>query len=299
MAVGAPGDLITEPVTENVLATTWTGYANAMITDDRASLGTYTTPSALDDSLATLDCGCLTGPMTYSTSAISAPTQSNYPLSFMAGLSGTGYNQLSLTRWVVFSKARASAPWLVAFLASYAEGGGLTGFTPFSSLSPTIGQYPLQNAPQAYVDFFQNLDATGSSGTGAPPDWAQDNILDSEVSNTTNDDDRVKALGYKEQFTHSVDQVSPIFAQVVNGSLYGAMECFSMKVTAVIASASRSPIVQPSDQDVWGNLIPPGSYSSVQFTQESDECIGEDATSGISLDANSGGNYVISTTPSG
>ncbi len=297
--VGHPGALVTQAVTADVLATTWAGYAHAMISDDRASLGGYTTPSALNDSIATLDCGCLAGPMTYSTSAVSAPYQSSYPLSFVAGLNGTGYNQLSLTWWVVFSKSSPGQPWLVAFIAAYAEGGGLEGFSPYSTSAPMTVHYPLQDAPQQYVDYFQNLDMTGNAGRGAPPGWATDNILSSEV--TISNDIRAHRLagGLHETFSHSVDGVSPIFAQVINGSVYGSMECFSMTVTDDITSANGSPIVQPADQGAWGNLIPPGSYSSLKFTQEDDACVGEDTTSGVSLDASSGGNYAIATTPSG
>ena len=214
---------------ENVLATTWAGYAQAMVSNNRGLLIGFTTRSALNDSVATLDCGCLSGPLTYSTTAISAPPQVGYPLSFMAGLSGTGYNQLSQTWWVIFTKTSASAPWLVAFIAGYAEGGGLNGFTAFSALSPAPVPYPLQDAPRAYADFYQKLDETLDAGTGAPTNFAHNNLLEDEVNNTTEIDEQQKAEGLKQTFTHSVDQVSPIFAQVIHGSLYGSMECFSIR----------------------------------------------------------------------
>lgn len=297
--IGPPGDRVTQAVTENVLATTWAGYAQAMVSNNRGLLIGFTTRSALNDSVATLDCGCLSGPLTYSTTAISAPPQVGYPLSFMAGLSGTGYNQLSQTWWVIFTKTSASAPWLVAFIAGYAEGGGLNGFTAFSALSPAPVPYPLQDAPRAYADFYQKLDETLDAGTGAPTNFAHNNLLEDEVNNTTEIDEQQKAEGLKQTFTHSVDQVSPIFAQVIHGSLYGSMECFSIRATDEITSANGSPIVQPQDQEAWGNLIPPGSYASMHFTREDDACVEESFTSGITLDSDSGGNYVISTTPSG
>jgi hypothetical protein len=270
-----------------------------MVSDDRGALSAYTTPSALNDSIATLDCGCLPGPMTYSTTAISTPQQSSYPLAFMAGLSGVGYNQLSQTWWVVFTKASATTPWVVAFFASYEGGGGLDGFTSNSAPSPIAVHYPLQDAPQAYANFFQTLDATGNAGSGVPTDFAQDNILDTEVSTTTELNARDKANGLRETYSHAVDQVSPIFAQVVNGAVYGAMECFSMKVTDDITSANGSPVVQPTSLDAWGALVPPGSYASIDFTQEDDACVEESATSGITLTSDSGSRYAVSTTPSG
>jgi hypothetical protein len=298
MATGPPGDLVTPAIAQDVLASTWAGFAHSMLSDDRGSLGIYTTPSAFNDSIATLNCGCLPGPMTYSTTAISTPPQSSYPLSFMAGLSGLGYNQQSQTWWVVFSKTSATTPWVIAFFASYAEGNGLDGFTS-NSASPITVQYPLTGAPQAYVDFFQNLDSTGSAGTDAPVDFAQNNILNTEVSISTELDQKRKADGLRDTFTHSVDQVSPIFAQVVDGSVVGAMECFSMKVVDDVASADGSPVVQPSDQAAWGYQIPPGSYSELDFSQEDAACVEESATSGITLTSNSGGDYAISATPTG
>jgi hypothetical protein len=296
--VGSAANLVTQAVTANVLATTWAGYTQAMVSDDRGALSTFTTPSALNDSIATLDCGCLSGPMTYSTSAINAPPQSSYPISFMAGLSGTGYNQLSQTWWVVFTKTGSNSPWVIAFIAGYAEGGGLAGLTGFSDLSPTTVQFPLQEAPQAYVDYFQNLDTTGDTGTGLPSNFAQDNILSTEVSDTSRIRQTRLAEGLHETFTHTIDQVSPVFAQVVSGSLYGSMECFSVRSTDVITSANGAPIIQPADQDKWGLLVPPGSYASLTFTQEDDSCVEESFTSGITLNAESGGTYTISTTPS-
>ncbi len=296
---GPPGNLVTQSVAQDVLATTWAGFAHAMVSDDRASLSSYTTPSALNDSIATLDCGCLPGPMTYSTSAISNPVESSYPLSFMAGLSGLGYNQVSQTWWVVFTKASDNTPWEVAFFASYAVGGGLEGFTSSSAASPLAVQYPLQAAPQAYVDFFQHLDMTGDAGTGAPTDFAHNNILNTEVSTTTEIHANRQAAGLRETFSHTVDQVSPVFAQVIEGSVYGSMECFSMKVTDTLTSANGSPVVQSADQSTWGYEIPPGSYASLQFTQEDDACVAESATSGFTLTSDSGGNYAIAMIPSG
>jgi hypothetical protein len=284
-------------VAEDVLATTFAGYSQAMVADDRAPLGDYTTPSALRDSEATLNCGCLAGPMTYSTSIFSAPTESSYPYSFLAGLSGVGYNQLSLTWWVVFTKSSASSPWVIAFVASFESGGGLTGGAPYSSAAPPTVPHPLAPGPQAFVDFFQQLDTTGNAGDGLPTNYAHDGALDSDVTVSTNLFEARHAAGLDQQFSHTVDQVSPEFAQVVNGAVYGAMECFSMQVSDVVTSANGSPVVQPPDLSTWGSLVPPGSYAQLKLMQEDDECLGEDAGGGITLLAESGGDYQVATTP--
>ena len=297
MATGPPGDLITPAAAQEVLATTWAGYAHAMVSDDRASLSAYTTPSALDDADATLDCGCLPGPMTYSTTAISTPPQTGYPLSFMAGLRGLGYNQQSQTWWVVFTKAGAGTPWVIAFFASYAEGNGLDGFTSNSSPSPVAVHYPLQGAPEAFAQYFQELDATGTTGNGAPTDYAHNNILNSEVTGTSQNDQQDKAEGLHETFTHTVDQVSPIFAQSINSTVIGAMECFTVTATQDVTSATGSPLVQPASQTTWGYQIEPGSYASIDFTKDDAECVEESADSGITITSESGGTYLIATTP--
>jgi hypothetical protein len=46
-----------------------------------------------------------------------------------------------------------------------------------------------------------------------------------------------------------------------------------------------------------GSLVPPGSYAQLKLMQEDDECIGEDAGGGITLLAESGGDYQVATTP--
>ena len=46
------------------------------------------------------------------------------------------------------------------------------------------------------------------------------------------------------------------------------MECFSVTVTNNVTSAKGSPIVQPANQQAWGYQIPPGSYSSLNFTKD-------------------------------
>jgi len=297
METGPPGDLVTQAVAQDVLATTWVGFAQAMLSDDRGSLNAYTTTSALNDANATLDCGCLSGPMTYSSTAISTPPQSSYPLSFLAYLNGLGYNQQSET-WVVdFTKTSPATAWVVAFLTSYAEGDKL-GQLMSNSLLPSITvPYPLEEAPQAYADFFQRLDSTLNAGNGRPADYATDDQLDSEVSTTTEIDEREKALGLHDTYTHSVDQVSPIFPQVVDGSVLGEEECFSVAVTDDVTSANGSPIVQPADQSAWGLRVPPGSYSSLNIKQEEAACVGESQISAITLLSSSGGQYSISTTP--
>jgi hypothetical protein len=160
-------------------------------------------------------------------------------------------------------------------------------------------QYPLENAPQEYADFFQSLDTTGDTASKAPAGWGMGNILTSEVSTTKEIRARQVAAGLHDTLTHTVDQTSPVFAQVTGNSLYGAMECFSVTVTDNMTTASGTPIVQPPDRETFGNLISPGSYSSIKFTKEDDACVGEDATSGVTLDADSGGTYVIVATPSG
>lgn len=297
METGSPGDLVTQAVAQDVLASTWAGFAHAMLSNDRSLLTAYTTPSALNDANATLDCGCITGPMTYSSTAISTPPQSSYPLSFLADLSGLGYNQQSQTWVVVFTKTSPATPWLIAIFTSYAEGNGLDGYVS-NSTSPSITvHYPLQDAPQAYADFFQSLDSTLDVGNGVPANYAHDNILNSEVARTTEINEKQQAAGLHNSYTHSVDQVSPVFAQVVDGSVYGEEECFSVAVTDDVTSTNGSPIIQPENQSNWGYRIPPGSYSALKFKQEDAACVGENPISAITLASDSGGSYSISTTP--
>jgi hypothetical protein len=282
---------------DSTLATTWAGYAQATLSNNRAAVASYMTPSAFEAAEGTLDCGCTEGPLTYSTTTFSVPPQTTYPLSFLAGLNGRSYSQLSITWWVVFTKASSSAPWLIAFLGSFEEGGGLTGFPPYATASPLSVPNTLAAAPQAFAAFFQELDSTGNEGSGTPANYVQDNILNTEIQNSQSSYAQTPP-GLTKQYTHSIDAVSPVFAQVVNGSVYGAEECFAMHVTEVVKPTDGSPIVQPEDQSTWGYQIPPGSFSELSFTTESENCVAEDSGGGITLNANFGGAYSSVAIPS-
>ena len=257
-AVGPAGELVTPAVVSDVLATTWTGYAQAMNADDRTALAAYTSPTGLSDAEAVLDCGCIAGPTTYATAVTSVPQQTGYPLAFLEGLSGTAYDQRRLTRWVVFTKADFRSPWIISYLAAYVDGNGLDGFTPFSSLAPFAGTYPLSEGPAAFADFFQQLETTGNDGSGAPPDFAQSPILDSDVTGSENWVTRAKTAAVTVRYRHSIDGVSPVFPQVVDGAAVGEMSCFAMHVTEVITSPGSTPVVQPPDESLLGNLVPVG-----------------------------------------
>jgi hypothetical protein len=298
-AVGPAGGFVTPAVVADVLSTTWQGYAQAMTADDRAALVDFTSPTGLSDSTATLDCGCLSGPLTYTTAVTSVPPQSGYPLTFLEGLSGTAYDQQPLTRWVVFTKQDAPSPWVVSTVASYVNGGGLDGFTPFSTLPPFAVAHPLSAGPQAFADFFQDVDSTGDPGSGLPTDFAHSPILDTDVSGSVNWVARLQAAGLTDRYTHTIDGVSPVFAQVVDGTAVGAMSCFSMRLVEVITSADGTPVVQAAEGGLFGALVPPGSYGQVTLTAEDDTCIGEDSGGGLTVLADSGGTFAATTTPTG
>jgi hypothetical protein len=56
---GPPGDPVNQTAANTVLTTTWAGYSQAMIANDRPAVSQYTTPSAYETSIGLLNCGCL------------------------------------------------------------------------------------------------------------------------------------------------------------------------------------------------------------------------------------------------
>jgi hypothetical protein len=299
---GPAGDWVTPAVAQTVLATTWAGYTQAMTDDDPTALGTYTTPSAFDASMGTLVCGCLSGPVTYSASVIAVPPQTSYPISFGAGLTGTDNGQQAPNFFVVFTQAIPGAPWLISFVADFGGSTGFSGFAPFSADPPSVSQeFEITLAPALYAEYFESVDTTGNLGSGTPTDYSpQSRILQSEVSGSNATHAAWRAAGYKEQITHTVDQVSPIFTTGPSGSLFFSIECFSIRVTDNVTPGNGSPLVEPQDEQTFDGLVAPGSYSDISFSVEDEACIDEGpGENGYALFGDFGGDYRVTSTPSG
>ncbi len=294
--IGPPGDPVNEAVTNEVLTTTWTGYMQAMIANDRTAVTQYTTPLAFEVSVGLLDCGCLPE-MTYASSTITVPPATSYPLSFLAGLHSSGYDEQGQTWWVVFTKAGAATPWIIAFVAGNTGGTGIDGHDPYALKTPPTEPNPIDQDPQAYASFFQKLDTTGKVGNGLPKNYGQTPIIDQFVESTSSLYEFRRASRVREQVRHRIDEVSPVFAFVNNGTAVAAIECFAINLKEAFAATAGFPISQPPDRSEWTHLLQPGSYKSLSYSDEEDNCVVEDPDGLSYLFANQGGVYSMSATP--
>ena len=241
-ATGPADDLVTPSVATSVLGTTWAGFARAMVANDRAAVSAYVTPTAGEVADATLDCGCLPGPLDVHDDGGQHPAPAQLP-AVVHGRAAAARATTSRARPGGWSspRRRPTRPWLIAYLASYAQGDGLDGFTSNSDVAPTDLHYPMADAPQAFADFFQTLDSTGATGTGAPAGYARNTYVDELVTDTTRELDTRASEGLRGTTTHRVDGVSPVFPQVVDGVVYGAMECFAMQAAVDVTSTGGTP----------------------------------------------------------
>jgi len=243
-----------------------------------------------------LNCGCLPN-MAYTASTIDVPAKTDYPISFIGGLQGMGYDQIDQTWWVGFTKSGPSTPWLVAFLTGYKAGEGITGADPYTDYAPPPVPTPLPLAPGEFVDYFQKLETTGVPGSGLPVNYGPDNLINTDVKVASRLYRLHASEGLKQQVAHRIDQVSPVFPISFNGRITGAMECFAVNVTDVESSPSGARMVQPSDRSAWPQEIPPGTYKVISTDAEFDQCVVEGSNGLVNVYAEDGGIYSYSATP--
>ena len=285
--VGPASDPITPTVEASVVSSTWAGLTTALVYGNQTEIPTYATPSATNALVGTLDCGCGPGPPSYSAVNFSAVPQSTYPLFFLAEFQGQTYSQTSDTRHVVFSKATAAAPWLVAFDADFTKGQPFLPSSMMTSIpGPDMGP-TLRQGVQAFADYFQALDSTGQVGTGLPAGFAADNILSSEVSGSATERPERASAGLTDQYTHTVDAISPTFP--VDGD--GTELCFAMRIEDLVSPVGNAGIVQPPDQSQWGDWLAPGTYHHVDTVKESETCLVTAPGDAIYMVADGGATY--------
>ena len=77
-----------------------------------------------------------------------------------------------------------------------------------------------------------------------------------------------------------------------------AIECFAINLKEAFAATAGFPISQPPDRSEWtDHRLQPGSYESLSYSDEEDNCVVEDPDGLSYLFANQGGVYSMSATP--
>lgn len=282
------GPLVTPPVEQQVVATTWQAFAAAFAEDDVANLEATSTPSVQRVILGWFSCGCQPWPLASSAASYSAPPQTAYPLWFYAELQGTTYDATPLDKQAVFTQAAPTAPWLVAYVGSYVGGSPILGTPGINEQSPAPAvPTDITQAPGAFAAFFQTFDQTGKMPP-LPAGFVDDTFLQQIIAQGKGSLENDANEHQKIVFHHAVVSMSPVFA-----SIGGDVVCAALDTNGDVTTKSGAPIVQPPDYSQWGHLLAPGSYSSVTQDQEFDVCFFEATDGSIQLYSNMGGPYRI------
>ncbi|MGD0381852.1 MAG: hypothetical protein ABSC30_17930 [Acidimicrobiales bacterium] len=285
------GPLVTPQVESQVVATTWSAFAAAFAEDDPANLQATATPSVVQVVDGWLSCDCAPWPVAVTGVSYSAPPQTTYPLSFYAEIQGATYDGTPLDKEAVFSQSGPSSPWLVAYLGSFIEAEPLLGNTGADlQTAPPPVPSDITKVPQEFADFFQQLDTTGQA-PALPAGFKSDGNLKEDIQESEQTYAARKKGKLADTFTHSIEQISPVFS-----SPYGDLVCATMTIGDVVTSTSGAPIVQPTNRSQWGNLLAPGSYTSVNEQLVHDECFLEQPGGSTIVTSEMGGPVSITGT---
>jgi hypothetical protein len=282
------GPLVTPEVEQQVVATTWQAFAAAFAEDDVADIEATSTPTVQQMVSGWFSCGCAPWPLASTQVSYSASPQTTYPLWFMAELDGTLYDGAPLDKQAVFTQASPTASWLVAYVGSYTGGEPILGpwGTSLQSAPPPIPSH-ITSAPAELAAFFQIVDKAGHV-PALPPGFTDDTYLRQTVAQAQQDVESRDQLHQKVTFTHTIDQVSPVFA-----STGGDIVCAAMTLSSETTAAKGGPLVQSPDYSPWGHLLAPGSYPSVDDLQGYDVCFFEDQAGTVQLFSDMGGPYSL------
>ena len=292
-----PPPLILPSVEQNVIRTTWTRFSNAVATGNLAAIRQLSTVEVQEEELGGLNCGCSNWPTAYTAVSYSSVPETSYPISFLAEFQGgTDDTGAPFTKEVMFSQVSAGAPWLVSHLSGFADGHPL--FDPSVGLNQAPPPLPhsLTAAPEAYAEFFQQLDSTGTTNKPLPTNYSRDNMISSTIADALRNRSELEAAGLTSTYTHVVDGVSPVFGLKSEGLDYGAELCFNLQEYDTITASAGAVIAQPADRSNWGALLEPGFYSALRVHTEFDVCLYEPIDGHLYVSTVFGGSYHFSGT---
>ena len=269
-AAAAPAPQVTMAVAQGVYTTTWLKFGRAFALDQPSIMKTLTTSNAFEVASALSSCGC--GWYTpHSKVLYSIPPQQGYPESFLAQISTPAPPHSKSSPFVsivVLRKAAANQSWRVAFFVRYA---GTIGYLDSSIAGPPRKTlFPVSNVPVNLADYFTAMVTTGTPPPG--DNWTLSGTLAEELQGYQTTKSDVAAGG---------DQQQTQFEAVDHSALFpypdGDLMCASYSSDSTVTPTPGSPLmVQPLDQSTWGNLLSPGTYSSVSKLGMHDVCFSID-----------------------
>jgi hypothetical protein len=265
VAVGAatPRPLITLPVVRQAFATTWPGFSSAFDHKNLAKVSTYGTPEMAEAVLGYYSCGCTTWALQGISVRFSVPSEQQYPLSFLAEVTGRDANDERMTEEAVLTKASPVDRWRVAYMVDLENTNHFLGT---SAVQPApLMPFDITIVGGELSDFFDSV-----VNTGEPPEddnWPLTGALKQLVYHDLGVKEVIEKEGNTQQATFVPGDHSAAFAYPS-----GDIMCGTIDSTAVVTTPTGYVTVQPEDRSNWGPLLPPGKYTTLTKTGVEDYC---------------------------
>jgi len=266
----APGrPVITPAQAATVLAAFWAVHAQAVVAGDLAALRRLDTGPAATWETGALSCGCLLrAPLTLVAARYFVPRQTHYPAYFVTEAE-EGYEGQRGAAVLVFTKAAAEQPWLVAEHSAYDVGAGqglalgvpVTGPGGYVA-APTPAQH--QVAVTAAAQLAATWQAAKDSGSvpGGSEFLIAGDLAERLRQITAFRQGAVQVNGAIGVYRFYASATDPL-AEVGIGGGY-ALACQAVRETVVYRPRTASgALVQDQARGNWGQLLPPGVYPSL------------------------------------
>jgi hypothetical protein len=207
------------------------------------------------------------------------PYQTTYPASFMAEVMSTTYHSTTtpMTEIFVFTRQSPSAPWYISFNTNFTGPAHLADVAPLDQrdFAQPVSPDP-RHAPVALIGglaaYWQHWRDTG---TAPPKTEFTDGYFSSGVGKDIGAGRQdFAAEGIDEHATYTADPQAGLWSFALEGTSPGgsspntaALTCGTVRLRSVSTPLAKGgAVVQDTDLLPYGNLLRPGSYSSVTVT---------------------------------
>lgn len=256
-------ELLDAAQARTVFTSLWPKFALAYATQNSKGIDHYTDSDVQKAIDGWLFCGCGPLPTRYQRVNMTAPSQTAYPLSFLAEVQVREYTGQTEVVEAVYTKESSRSSWLIAYLVPYIDGAPLLDSSTMNLPAPKV---PVDVAAVGtqIASFFQTV-----FDSGQPPNsWPQTGSLQEETQRLLSDREYMAQNHLVENLTYLAGPHSLAFANP-----QGVLMCGEVRSHSVITPSTPGGfIVQPPDQSFLGTQLAPGSYSSVTSSSLRDDC---------------------------
>jgi hypothetical protein len=208
-------------------------------------------------------CGCATWTLHISAVRYSVPIQQQYPLTFLAEAAGRDNTNQGMVQEVVLDKSSPDAAWRVAFMVDFEKADHFLG--PSVIAPPKPVPFDMSIVGDQFANFFQSMVNTGQP---SPNDnWPLTGTMEQQVDHYVGVKFNIEGEGDSEQVTFYPADQSASFEYPG-----GAIMCGTIDSTALVTTPAGYGTVQPADRSNWGQILPPGRYSSLTKYSVEDYC---------------------------